>query len=157
MEIPPSNSPILPMAVVRALYGRLIANGLRFDPSGEKILKSLPFLLRAVKPSRLHRKRKTLGNLPGRPTGKNWPLPYLKPKNKADKRKEEVWGAFAIDEQEYTNSQLWMMELELPLKDPTNWPCLESDSSDCMEWPKATQLTQGDFHVGGFFMESSRR
>ena len=91
-----------------------------------------------------------IGQFAWSPDGKKLAFTLSEEKSKADKRKEEVWGAFAIDEQEYTNSQLWMMELELPLKDPTNWPCLERDSSDCMEWPKATQLTRGDFHVSAF-------
>lgn len=70
--------------------------------------------------------------------------------SKEKKKEKDLLGAFGVDEEEFTHSHLWRMEVVLPLEDPSNWPCLEPDSSDCKEWPKATQLTKGDFHVSGF-------
>lgn len=98
----------------------------------------------------LSHEKQSIGSYAWSPDGTQLAYLLTEEKSKQDKKKEEVWGEFAVDEQEYTNSHLWVLETSLPATDPSNWPCLMADSSDCREWPKAKQLTKGNFHVTNF-------
>lgn len=98
----------------------------------------------------LTHEEESIGSYAWSPDGEKLAFLLSNEESKEKKREKEVWGAFGVDEQEYTHSHLWSMDIDLPLEDPSNWPCIKQDSSDCMEWPKAIQLTQGDFHVDGF-------
>ncbi len=98
----------------------------------------------------LTHEKENIGSYAWSPDGSKMAFTMAEKKSKEAEREKEVWGAFGVDEEEYTNSHLWVMDVKLPLEDPAEWPCLLADSSDCLEWPKARQLTHGDFHVGGF-------
>ena len=98
----------------------------------------------------LTREEETIGNFSWSPDGTQLAFLLSNKDSKEDKREKETLGAFGVDQEEFTHSHLWVMEVDLPMEDPSNWPCLEADSSDCREWPQARQLTKGDFHVNGF-------
>ena len=78
------------------------------------------------------------------------------PKSKKDKTKEERYGAFGIEGEEYQQTHLWLLNFnydsvllagQLPCyssKDSTN------KQSDCVSLPVAKALTDGNFNVGGF-------
>lgn len=82
---------------------------------------------------------------------------FLKPeKESADnKQREKRYGGFETDDKDFTLSHLWQIDFNPGQRDPSELPCyVTADSlkanAGCIEWPKATRLTEGDFTVVGF-------
>ncbi|MBX2955823.1 MAG: S9 family peptidase [Cyclobacteriaceae bacterium] len=86
-------------------------------------------------------------------------LIFSKPE-KADKSKKELekrYGAFETDDKDFTLSHLWQINFDPGRPSPTEMPCHESVDSlktkaGCIEWPKATRLTEGKFTVTSFLI-----
>lgn len=77
------------------------------------------------------------------------------PKSKKDKTKEERFGGFAVEGEEYQQTHLWLLNFNYDtILLAGQLPCYSSkDSSkksDCVSLPVAKALTEGNFNVGGF-------
>jgi len=77
------------------------------------------------------------------------------PKTKKDKTKEERFGAFGVEGEEYQQTHLWLLNFNYDtILLAGQLPCYSSkDSSkksDCVSLPVAKALTEGNFNVGGF-------
>ncbi len=71
------------------------------------------------------------------------------------KEQEKRYGAFEIDDEKFTRSHLWEIDLNPNMSDPSELPCYETVDSlkakaGCIEWPKARRITEGEFTVTGF-------
>ena len=82
---------------------------------------------------------------------------FLKPEkeNKNKKEIEKRYGGFEADDREFTLSHLWQTDFNPALADPSELPCYETVDSlktkaGCIEFPKATRLTEGKFTVTSF-------
>lgn len=80
------------------------------------------------------------------------------PKSKKDKTKEERFGAFGVEGEEYQLTHLWLLNFNYDsVFLAGQLPCYSSkDTSktnknpDCISLPAAKSLTEGNFNVGGF-------
>jgi len=78
------------------------------------------------------------------------------PKSKKDKTKEERYGAFGIEGEEYQLTHLWIVNFNYDsVLLAGQLPCYSSKDStikktDCVSLPVAKALTEGNFNVGGF-------
>lgn len=77
------------------------------------------------------------------------------PKSKKDKTKEERYGAFGIEGEEYQLTHLWILNFNydsvlLAGQLPCYTPKDSTKKSDCVSLPVAKALTEGNFNVGGF-------
>jgi dipeptidyl aminopeptidase/acylaminoacyl peptidase len=80
------------------------------------------------------------------------------PKSKKDKTKEERFGAFGVEGEEYQLTHLWLLNFSYDsVFLAGQLPCYSSkDTSktiknpDCISLPVAKLLTEGNFNVGGF-------
>ena len=99
-----------------------------------------------------------IGGYSWSPDGKQIVFSKAQPKSKKDKTKEERFGAFGIEGEEYQLTHLWLLNFNydtiLLAGQP---PCYSSKDStksnkapDCVSLPTAKQLTEGNFNVGGF-------
>lgn len=84
---------------------------------------------------------------------------FLFTKNdKEDSKKKSItkrYGSFEIDDAEFTRSHLWEIVFDPNIWDQNELPCYEKSDSlkaaaGCLVFPKAKQLTQGDFTVNSF-------
>jgi dipeptidyl aminopeptidase/acylaminoacyl peptidase len=86
-------------------------------------------------------------------------LILLKPE-KVSKDKKEIekrYGAFETDDKEFVLSHLWQIDFDPNRPLPSEMPCHETIDSlkikaGCIEWPKATRLTEGKFSVTSFLI-----
>jgi len=97
-----------------------------------------------------------IGGYSWSPDGKQIVYSKTQPKSKKDKTKEEYYGAFGIEGEEYQQTHLWLLNFnydsillagQLPCytsKDSTN------NKNDCVSLPVGKALTEGNFNVGGF-------
>ena len=77
------------------------------------------------------------------------------PKSKRDKTKEERFGAFGVEGEEYQQTHLWLLNFNYDsILLAGQLPCYSSKDStkksDCVSLPVAKALTEGNFNVGGF-------
>jgi dipeptidyl aminopeptidase/acylaminoacyl peptidase len=81
----------------------------------------------------------------------------LKPEKEdnAKKEREKKFGAFEADDRDFVLSHLWQIDFNPNLPDPSERPCYETTDSlkvkaGCIEMPKATRITEGEFTVTSF-------
>lgn len=77
------------------------------------------------------------------------------PKSKKDKTKEERFGGFAVEGEEYQQTHLWLLNFNYDtILLAGQLPCYSSKDStkksDCVSLPVAKVLTEGNFNVAGF-------
>ena len=75
--------------------------------------------------------------------------------DKSKKEREKRYGGFDTDDKEFTMQHLWQVDFKPDALDPSELPCYETVDSlkikaGCIEWPKATRLTEGKFTVTGY-------
>ena len=99
-----------------------------------------------------------IGGYSWSPDGKQIVFSKAQPKSKKDKTKEERFGAFGIEGEEYQLTHLWLLNFNYDtILLAGQLPCYSSTDStksnkapDCVSLPTAKQLTEGNFNVGGF-------
>ena len=99
-----------------------------------------------------------IGGYSWSPDGKQIVFSKAQPKSKKDKTKEERFGAFGIEGEEYQLTHLWLLNFNYDtILLAGQLPCYSSKDStksnkapDCVSLPTAKQLTEGNFNVGGF-------
>ena len=99
-----------------------------------------------------------IGGYSWSPDGKQIVFSKAQPKSKKDKTKEERFGAFGIEGEEYQLTHLWLLNFNYDtILLAGQLPCYSSKDStksnkapDCVLLPAAKQLTEGNFNVGGF-------
>lgn len=89
------------------------------------------------------------------PDGKQIVYSKTQPKSKKDKTKEERYGAFGIEGEEYQLTHLWILNFNYDsVLLAGQLPCYSSKDStkksDCVSLPVAKALTDGNFNVGAF-------
>jgi dipeptidyl aminopeptidase/acylaminoacyl peptidase len=78
------------------------------------------------------------------------------PKTKKDKTKEERYGAFGVEGEEYQQTHLWLLNFNYDsVLLAGQLPCYTSKDtsnkkSDCVSLPVAKALTEGNYNVGGY-------
>jgi dipeptidyl aminopeptidase/acylaminoacyl peptidase len=82
---------------------------------------------------------------------------FLKPEkeDKLKKEREKRYGGFETDDKDYTLSQLWQVDFIPDMRDPSEFPCYETEDdqkvkASCIELPKPIRLTEGNFTVTSF-------
>ncbi|MFT4030811.1 MAG: S9 family peptidase [Siphonobacter sp.] len=83
------------------------------------------------------------------PDGKSFAMLIPNAESKAEKNKKERYGGFAVDDEEYTLSHLWLIDFKPDLA-LNELPLVKDSTSKSEGYPKATQLTRGDFTVTSF-------
>ena len=91
------------------------------------------------------------------PDGKNFVFLKFEKEDKTKKEREKRYGGFEADDKEYTLSHLWKVDFMPDVKEPSELPCYETDEAQkekagCIEAPKATRLTEGNFTVTSFIL-----
>ena len=65
--------------------------------------------------------------------------------NKQQEKKEDRYGKFSVEDKEYNNSQLWLVDVKTDMwPSPVEVPCYDSNSDsedECISMPKPEQLT----------------
>lgn len=90
------------------------------------------------------------------PGGKHFAITKQEAESKADKKRKERFGSYAVDDEEYRLTHLWLVEFKPDMMPaPHEMPCYNeskdsTEKSDCITLPKATRLTEGDFTVSDF-------
>jgi dipeptidyl aminopeptidase/acylaminoacyl peptidase len=89
------------------------------------------------------------------PDGKQFALLKQDPESKEEKKRKERYGGWAADDEEYRQSHLWLLDFKPDLlPQPSEMPCYEekkdSSKSNCITYPKAKRLTEGDFNIVNF-------
>ncbi len=86
-------------------------------------------------------------------------LIFVKPdkEDKSKKEREKRYGGFEADDKEYALSHLWQVDFKPDFKDPSEYPCYQKvdslkEKSGCIELPKPSQLTKGEFTVTSFYI-----
>lgn len=100
-----------------------------------------------------------INNYAWNPDGTKIVYSKTQPKSKKDKTKEERFGAFGIEGEEYQLTHLWLLNFSYDsVFLAGQLPCYSSKdtsktnkSSDCVSLPVAKPLTEGNFNVGGFY------
>jgi len=77
--------------------------------------------------------------------------------DKTKKEREKRYGSFEADDKEYTLSHLWQIDFKPDSREPSELPCYETDDAQkekagCIELPKATRLTEGNFTINSFLI-----
>ncbi|HET9746171.1 MAG TPA: S9 family peptidase, partial [Chitinophagaceae bacterium] len=97
-----------------------------------------------------------INNYAWNPDGARIVYSKTQPKSKKDKTKEERYGAFGIEGEEYQQTHLWILSFHYDsILMAGQFPCYSakdsaSKKSDCVSLPVAKVLTEGNFHVGNF-------
>jgi len=99
-----------------------------------------------------------INNYAWNPDGTKIVYSKTQPKSKKDKTKEERFGAFGVEGEEYQQTHLWLLNFSYDsVFLAGQLPCYASNdtnktnkSPDCISLPVAKPLTEGDFNVGGF-------
>ena len=91
------------------------------------------------------------------PDGKSFVFLKSEKEDKTKKEREKRYGGFEADDKEYTLSHLWQVDFIPDMKDPSELPCYETDDAQkvkagCIELPKASRLTEGNFTVTSFLL-----
>ena len=91
------------------------------------------------------------------PDGKRFVFLKSEKEDKTKKEREKRYGGFEADDKEYTLSHLWQVDFIPDMKDPSELPCYETDDAQkvkagCIELPKASRLTEGNFTVTSFLL-----
>lgn len=89
------------------------------------------------------------------PSGSKFIFQKSEKEDKTKKDREKRYGGFEADDKEFTVQHLWQVEFNPNQRDPSEMPCYETSDSlkvkaGCIEWPKASRLTEGKFTVTGF-------
>ncbi len=90
------------------------------------------------------------------PDGKSFIFTKQEPEKKKEKGREERFGKFAVDDQEFRRSWLYQIDFDPDRLQPQDFPCYEKiDSSlqkwPCVHWPKAVALIDSvDFTIRQF-------
>ena len=86
------------------------------------------------------------------PDGKHFYLTLAEDESKEDKDRKKKYGAYAVEDEEYKRSHLWVVAFDPEMRNPSEYPCEEEDSTktNCIEFPEPEQLTEGEFTVTSF-------
>lgn len=89
------------------------------------------------------------------PDGKRFVFVKQDEDDKSRKDREKRYGAYEADDKEFTLSHLWQINFNPDQPDPSERPCYETVDSlkiktGCIQWPKASRITEGKFTVTGF-------
>jgi len=89
------------------------------------------------------------------PSGKSFIFQRPEKEDKTKAEREKRYGGFEADDKEFSVQHLWQVAFQPELRDPSEMPCFEKADSlkakaGCIEWPKATRLTEGKFTVTGY-------
>ena len=95
---------------------------------------------------------KSINDYEWAPDGKHFYLTLTEEESKEEKDRKKRLGTFSVEDQEYKRSHLWIVEFDPEMKNPTEFPCMEEDSTetDCIKFPEPEQLTEGEFTVTDF-------
>lgn len=96
------------------------------------------------------------------PSGNQFVFLKSEREDKSKKEREKRYGGYETDDKEFTRSHLWLIDFIADMKDPAELPCYESDEKQkekagCIELPKATRLTEGNFTVTSFSVSPDGR
>ncbi len=88
-------------------------------------------------------------------SGKSFIFQRSEKEDPSKKEREKRYGAFEADDAEFTVQHLWQVDFTPDQRDPSELPCYEKSDSlkskaGCIEWPKATRLTEGKFTVTNY-------
>lgn len=86
------------------------------------------------------------------PSGTGFIFSKSEKEDKNKKEREKRFGAYEVDDLEYTLTHLWQIDFITDQRDPSELPCYETVDSlkikaGCIQWPKARRLTEGKFTV----------
>jgi dipeptidyl aminopeptidase/acylaminoacyl peptidase len=89
------------------------------------------------------------------PSGAKFIFQKPEKEDKTKKDREKRYGGFEADDKEFTVQHLWQIDFTPDMRDPSEMPCYEASDSlkvkaGCIEWPKATRITEGKFTVTGY-------
>jgi dipeptidyl aminopeptidase/acylaminoacyl peptidase len=89
------------------------------------------------------------------PSGKRFIFQKPEREDRRKKDREKRYGAFETNEKEYTLSHLWQVDFKPGTLETFERPCYETVDSlrkkaGCIECPRATRLTEGNFTVQSF-------
>lgn len=89
------------------------------------------------------------------PSGKSFIFQRSEKEDPNKKEREKRYGGFETDDAEFTVQQLWQVDFNPDMRDPSEMPCYEKTDSlkaraGCIEWPKAKRLTEGKFTVNNY-------
>lgn len=89
------------------------------------------------------------------PSGNKFIFIRSEKEDKSKKEREKRYGGFETDDKEFTLSHLWQVDFMPDMKEPSEYPCYETDDekkqkAGCIELPKSMRLTEGNFTVTSF-------
>jgi dipeptidyl aminopeptidase/acylaminoacyl peptidase len=75
--------------------------------------------------------------------------------SQARKDREKKYGSFEFDDQDFRQSHLWKIDFKPGMRNSVELPCIDQDDTqknkaNCIELPKATRLTEGNYTVTAF-------
>lgn len=90
------------------------------------------------------------------PDGRQIAITLAEPEAKDHKKRSERYGEFAIDDQEFRRSWLYLVTVPNERPEPNQLPCYDAKDSTaqawpCLTWPEAKPLVDSvDYHVANF-------
>ena len=94
-----------------------------------------------------------INNFNWSPDGKTLAILMNEKDSKSQKSKKERYGGFEVDDEEFKLAHLWLVDFSADMfPSPNEKPCYDPKDSTktCVNFPKPTRLTQGDFTVTYF-------
>jgi dipeptidyl aminopeptidase/acylaminoacyl peptidase len=89
------------------------------------------------------------------PDGKRLFLLKSEKETESIKERKKRYGAYEIDDKDFVMSHIWEIDFDAKFPNPSEMPCYEKSdslkaSANCIEKPKSSRLTSGDFTVTSF-------
>lgn len=97
-----------------------------------------------------------IGSYEWSPDGKQIAFTMTPKDGKADKKRKDKFGAFAVDDEEFKTAGLYLIDFDPDMSSPADLPCYDAKDStaqawDCIKWPKPDSLlVSKEFTIRGF-------
>ena len=101
------------------------------------------------------RVKEGVGGFEWSPDGKRIAFTMQEKEEKEDKTRKERYGSYAVEDEEYRFTRLWMIEFDPSFLEFFPLPCYETDSAKkadlCPQWPEPERLIDSvDYTITGF-------